>query len=393
MKKIQKILIPVAILAVTAIAASFIKNNPPKSQRGKVAKTAQMTVEVKTLALESYSVVIESFGTVKPRIESVLISQVSGQITDVRDQFREGGFFEQGDVLITLDDRDYLAEKKIAQASLMSAKQALLEEKARVEQALVDWKRLGNGDKPSALVLREPQLAAAKAQVLSAHAQLEKANLALERSKIIAPYAGRILKKHVDLGQVVSVNTQLANIYATDTVEIRLPIKNKDLDLMIFPEEYRNSKAQAQSTSVELLSQLVSHQTWQGNVIRTESAIDSDSQQLYIVAQIKNPFDVNQAKIAPIKIGQYVTAKIQGKKVEDAIVIPNSAIYQGSYVYIVEQGVLKRKDIQLRWQNSQDAIVSTGLKVNDNLVITPLGQVSSGTVVNISGHKNKRGRS
>lgn len=400
MNKIQKILIPVTILTLTAISVAFIKSNPPSSQRGKASQAPQMTVEVQRLKPQTYPVMIESFGTVKPQIQSVLVSQVSGQIKQVQDQFREGGFFEKGDALVTLDDRDYLAEQKIAQASLMSAKQGLLEEQARVDQALVDWKRLGNGNKPSALVLRQPQLEAAKAQLLSAQAQLEKTDLALERSQIVAPYGGRILKKYVDLGQVVSANTQLADIYATDVVEIRLPIKNKDLGLMVFPEEFRNSNKKIDGTSVSLTSELVGLQTWQGTVVRTESAIDTDSQQLYIVAHIKNPFDVSHNQKSPIKIGQYLTASIQGKEVKNAIVIPNSAIYQGSYVYIVDKGVLKRKDITISWQNSQDAIISSGLNFKDNLVITPLGQVSSGTPVRVAGQKqrqlarkNKRGES
>lgn len=390
MKTIHKILIPIAILTFTAISVSLIKSNPPKSQRGKVSKAPQMTVEVKKLTPQTYPILIESFGTVKPQIQSALVAQVSGQIKQVKDQFREGGFFEKGDVLVTLDNRDYLAEQKIAQASLMSAKQGLLEEQARVEQALVDWQRLGNGNQPSALVLRQPQLEAAKALVLSAQAQLEKTELALERSQIVAPYAGRILKKHVDLGQVVSANTQLADIYATDVVEIRLPIKNKDLGLMLFPEEFRNSVQKTAGTSVELTSQLVGEQKWQGTVVRTESAIDTDSQQLYIVAHIQNPFDVSQNHKSPIKIGQYLTANIKGKQLEDAIVIPNSAIYQGSYVYIVEEGVLKRKDITISWQNSNDAIISSGLQFKDRLVITPLGQVSSGTPVQVSGEQPRK---
>lgn len=290
-----------------------------------------------------------------------------------------------------------MAEQKIAQASLMFAKQGLLEEQARVEQALVNWKRLANGNKPSALVLREPQLEAAKAQVLSAQAQLEKTDLALERSQIVAPYSGRILKKYVDLGQVVSVNTQLADIYATDVLEIRLPIKNKDLGFMVFPEAFRNNNHKIADTSVSLTSELIGVQKWQGTVVRTESAIDTDSQQLYVVAHIKKPFDISHNQKPSIKIGQYLTANIKGKHVENAIVIPNSAIYQGSYVYVVEQDVLKRKDITVSWQNSTDAIIATGLNFKDNLVITPLGQVSSGTRVKVTGtkliQKKKRGES
>jgi RND family efflux transporter MFP subunit len=241
--------------------------------------------------------------------------------------------------------------------------------------------------------LRQPQYETAKAQVLSAQAQLDKAKLSLERTKIVAPYAGRILQKHVDIGQVVSSNTQLANIFSVDYVEIRLPIKNKDLPLMKLPEEYRNAHEQAEDdkssmiSNVIISSDLMGEQQWQGKIVRTESAIDEMSQQLYVVAQIIRPYDSGYNQGAQIKIGQYVTAQITGREVENALVIPSRAIYQGSYVYTVENGLLMRKEIKLGWQNGTESIVSQGLVAGDELVLTSLGQVSSGTPVAIIGQE------
>ncbi len=389
----KKLLLPLTIVAITAALLMFIFDNPPTSKRFKQAKTAQMTVETKVITPQTYQVNIQSFGTVKPRTQSVLFAQVSGQINSVSEQFRDGGFFEKGDVLIQLDDRDHKAEVNIATASLMSAKQQLQEEVARGKQAAIDWERLGKGKTPNELVLRKPQLEAAKAAVMSAQAQFDKVNLSLERTKIVAPYAGRILKKNVDIGQVISSNTQLADIYAADTVEVRLPIKNKDLPLITLPEEYRTSSNAAEVNRnfnrVEFSSDLMGAQSWNGTIIRTESAIDSVSQQLYVVGQIDSPFDENSSNSAQIKIGQYVTAVIKGKALTNVIVIPSSAIYQGSYVYTVENNVLLRKEIQLSWQNGSEAIVSSGLNANDELVLTSLGQVSSGTPVAINGKTPK----
>jgi RND family efflux transporter MFP subunit len=386
--KYKKVLVPVIIIIVTIVLMMIIFKNPPTSKRGKPSKAPQMTVATTTLAPQSYQVIVQSFGTVKPRTQSILFAQVSGQINYVSKQFRAGGFFEQGEILIRLDDRDHRAEVKIAQASLMSAKQSLQEEDARVKQAKADWKRLGNGKAPNALVLRQPQFEAAKAQVLSAEAQLDKVNLSLERTKIVAPYAGRILKINVDIGQVVSSNTQLADIFAVDYVEIRLPIKNKDLPLMKLPEEYRNAHEQLEASSISnvvIASDLMGEQIWQGKIVRTESAIDTISQQLYVVAQIIRPYDGEYNQGAQIKMGQYVTAKITGREVENALVIPSSAIYQGSYVYIVKGGLLMRKEIKLGWQNGTESIVTQGLVGGDELVLTSLGQVSSGTPVAIAG--------
>jgi len=389
----KKALLPIIIIIITITLMMIIVKNPPESQRAKMSKAPQMTVATKTLTPQSYQVIVESFGTVKPRTQSVLFAQVSGQINKVSKQFRAGGFFEQGDMLIQLDDRDHRAEVKIAQASLMSAKQILQEEGARVKQAQADWQRLGNGKTPNALVLRQPQFEAAKAQVLSAEAQLDKAKLSLERTKIVAPYAGRILKKNVDIGQVISSNTQLADIFAVDYVEIRLPIKNKDLPLMKLPEEYRNAHEESELagndsslvSNVVISSDLMGEQVWQGKIVRTESAIDEMSQQLYVVAQIIRPYDGEYNQGAQIKMGQYVNAQITGRNVNNALVIPSSAIYQGSYVYTVEGGLLMRKDIKLGWQNGTESIVVDGLHSGDKLVLTSLGQVSSGTPVAVEG--------
>lgn len=400
---LKKSVIPLALLTLTVLMMMLIFKNPPKSQRAKPSKAPQITVATEKLTPQNYQVMVQSFGTVNPRTQSMLFAQVSGQITQVSKQFRAGGFFEAGDVLVQLDDRDHQAEVQIAQASLMSAKQNLQEENARVKQAKTDWQRLGNGEAPNALVLRQPQLEAAQAQVLSAEAQLNKAKLSLERTKIVAPYAGRILKKHVDIGQVVSSNTQLADIFAVDYVEIRLPIKNKDLPLMKLPEEYQTAHEQAEAngakdtmiSNVVISSDLMGEQIWHGNIVRTESAIDEMSQQLYVVAQIIRPYDSESNHGAQIKMGQYVTAEITGRIVENALVIPSSAIYQGSYVYIVKDNLLMRKEISIAWQNGTESIIKQGLMAGDELVLTSLGQVSSGTPVAIAGqtipqHASKR---
>ncbi len=396
MTRLKKLLIPIAIITATIVIMMAIFSNPPSNKRFKGKPQAQMTVDALTLTEQDFSLDIQSYGVVRPRTQSMLVAQVSGQVSFISENFRDGGFFEEGELLLSIDDRDYQAEVKIAEASLLSAKQNLLEEQARSKQALADWNRLGSGDAPSPLVLREPQLAAQQASVLSAQAKLEKAQIALERTKLIAPFAGRVLNKNVDLGQVVSNNSQLASIYATDYVEIRLPINNKDLPFINLPETYRSGEQVFGAGDVELSSDLVGEQRWQGHLVRTEGAIDDGSQQLYVIAQINDPYNLDRNIGLPIKIGQYVTARIKGKIQSGALVIPNNAIYQGSYVYtLTDDNLLIRKDVTLAWQNDTQAIVKSGLESGMRLVTTSLGQVSSGTKVAVLGEapkSKKRGK-
>ena len=69
----------------------------------------------------------------------------------------------------------------------------------------------------------------ARAAVLSAKAQLERARTDLERTRIRAPYEGQVLEQNVDVGQFVSPGTVLGRVYATDYVEIRLPLSSRQL--------------------------------------------------------------------------------------------------------------------------------------------------------------------
>ena len=112
--KNQKNIIPAVVIAATAAIVMFIQGNPPQANRFAAPTKAQISVAVQLLTPQSYQVMIDSFGTVKPRTQSGLVAQASGQIIAVSEQFREGGFFEKGDVLLQLDDRDHRAEVKAA---------------------------------------------------------------------------------------------------------------------------------------------------------------------------------------------------------------------------------------------------------------------------------------
>ncbi len=116
----------------------------------------------------------------------------------------------------------------------------LEEQQALADQARKDRAILNKQGQASDYALRKPQLAAARSQIDAAQAKLAQARLAVERTEIKAPYAGRILSRNVDRGVVVSTNQALARIYATDRVEVRLPLKNSELGYVELPENYRN---------------------------------------------------------------------------------------------------------------------------------------------------------
>lgn len=378
---LRRRLLPAVILVALATVGLAILRNPPTLQEGGGASGPRLQVETVRIVAADYPMRIQSYGTVAPRTQSMLVAQVGGQIQRIAPAFRPGGIFVEGDVLLNIDSRDYDANVKIAEAALMDAVQAEAQEAARAEQALIDWQRLGDGEPPSDLVLRRPQLQAAQSRVASAEAALTKAQLNLERTKVRAPYDGRMLRKLVDVGQVVNVGAQLAEVYATDYVEIRLPVRNSDLPFIDLPEDGRSAKP-----PVTIRSDLGGPEVWKGQVVRTEGAIDASSSQLHVVAQIDDPFDLNgQRHERPLKIGQYVTAEIIGNLRRNSIVVPGDAIHQNAYAYVVEQGLLQRREVVVAWRNDAEALIASGLQAGDVLVTSALGQVYSGTPVRVTG--------
>jgi len=392
MKKSWRVVLPILVFIFSGLLIVFFVLNKPEAQQRRPSTAPTITVAVHEVEARDFQVNVQSYGSVAPRTQSFLVAQVSGQVMELSEKLREGSFFDVGDVLLRIDDRDYQADVKIAEANLADAQRSLAEEHARSEQAARDWGRLGNDGEPSDLVLRKPQLLAAQARVASSDAALDRAKLSLERTEVIAPFAGRVLRQMIDLGQVAGNNTQLAEVYATDYIEVRLPLRNADLQFVDLPESYRGVQRETGGFLVTLYSSISGvEQGWMGKVVRTESAIDQNSRQLHVVAQIDDPFGEAAIGRSPLKIGEYVTAELQGKVISGAIVIPADAIYQSSYVYVVHDGVLLRRDIDILWQNTTEALIGSGLDVGDRLVTTTLGQVTSGLRVAIEGEVQDSG--
>jgi len=384
MKAVVKILLPVVVIAAaSAVAFVTVANRQQPERRPPTIATPQ--VAVSSVARSDYTVKVKSRGTVRPRTESTLIPEVTGRVVELSPNIRAGEFFEQGDQLLRIDPRDYEADVTIAASDLAQAHSALAEAQARADQARRDWERLGEKGEPDDLVLRKPQLAGARAAVTSAQARLDQAKLDLERTSILAPYAGRVLERNVDIGQFVSPGVVLARVYAVDYVEIRLPLTNRQLEFVTIPEAYRDDTSSTRTAGppVRLTARIGSKtHTWQGRIVRAEGSIDTQSRQVFVIAQVDDPYGKDPSGRPPLKVGQFVEAEIEGRTLNDVVVIPRSALRAGAEVLIVDgQNKLQARQVDVLWSDEQDVVVAGGLDTGDRLVLTPLGSGMDGVEV------------
>ena len=120
-----KIVIPLVLIFLTSIGVYYFLTNKPDTPTRRSNLTPPLTVSVQDIHAQEFQVNVQSYGNISPRTQSFLVAQVSGVVTHVGENLREGSFFEKGDILLKVDDRDYLADIKISEANLAEAKQAL----------------------------------------------------------------------------------------------------------------------------------------------------------------------------------------------------------------------------------------------------------------------------
>jgi RND family efflux transporter MFP subunit len=390
MKTVIKILLPVLVLLLCGAIGFYLIDTAPQAERRR-PPPATPVVEVVAVQPQDYPVILESRGTVTPRTESTLIPEVSGQVVWIADKLRKGGFFEPGDALVKIDPRNYETAVTIAASELAQARLQLQEEQARAEQAARDWDKLGLAGEPDELVLRMPQMGSARASVAAAEARLRRAEIDLERTRISALYAGRVLEKNVDIGQFVNSGSVLARIYAVDYVEIRLPLTSAQIAFLDLPETYRNGGTPLSPVPVVIKAEIGgSEYQWDGRVVRSEGAIDTASRQWFVVAQVDDPY-ARHGDRPPLKVGQFVLADIAGRTLENVYLLPDSAVRIDDQVIVVDrEHKIRRVNVEVLLSRDGVSVVR-GLAPGQLVSMTDLPFAGEGAAVRIAGEPVERG--
>ena len=377
MRRLNRLLIPVIILALCAAVTWWLLRNPPVTEMHEMPPVL-VRVEGTRLKATTFPVVVRSQGVVQPRTQTTLLPEVTAKILEVSPNFKAGGFFEKDEILLRLDPVDYETAVVVAKAAVAQAEAVLAEEQAKADQALESWKALGRTGEPSALLLRRPQVIKAQADAAAAKAEVLKAERDLERTTIRAPYAGQVLEQLVDVGQLVSTGTQMAKLFAVDYVEIRLPLPEREMRFLALPEHYRGGSASAASAAVRLRAVVNGKPAyWQGRLVRVEGAMDTSTRQVVAVAQVDDPYAQRSDGAPPLKIGQFVEADIAGETLREVFIIPRSAVRAGNEIILISpQNTLRRLTVEPLVGDEKQIVVAANLpkslKEGDVLCTTPI---------------------
>ncbi|MEM8799179.1 MAG: efflux RND transporter periplasmic adaptor subunit [Pseudomonadota bacterium] len=378
-RTILRVAAPVLVIG-GAIAGLFVLNaaGPEPEKKQEAARPISLFVETPTRETITLSVITQ--GEVRPRREIDLVAQVSGRVITVADHFVPGGFVSPDDVLVKVEDTDYRLDMVRARARLAEARLELDQRKADGDIAKRQWEEW-LADKPSPLALRQPQIARAQAQYNAAEADLEDARLDVRRTLIKTPFEGRIRETMVDIGQFVVVGTQLARVFSTDRVQVRLPLTDEQFAQLNLPIAY--SSADGADFPVKL-SAVVAGQTrsWTGRIVRTDASIDPQTRLVHAFAEVIDPYGEGADNGVPLAVGLFVTAEIAGEQIVDATMIPSAALRNGNTVYVVDEtSTLHRREVGVRAYIDDRVVVDTTFASDETVVVSPLGAAREGMTV------------
>ncbi len=362
-------------LALTASKPELKRTKPP---------VPVPAVRVSRVETGPKAITIQGEGTVKPLREIELVPQVGGKVVFVAPMMVDGGEFKKGDTLLRIDPLDYELAVTLARAKVKDSESLLKVAEEEAASALEEWQLLYRNNRdvvedPPALVAKEPQLAAAKARLAADRADLQKARLNLRRTALKAPFDGRVSDESIDIGQYVTAGRSVASLFSTRAAEIVVPFDDESLYWFDVPGFTPGNGA---GSPVQVIARIAGRDlTWSGKIMRAEGKLDERTRMVNVVVRVEKPY----ATKPPLVAGLFVTIEITGHTLENAAVIPRSALRENNIVWVVEEdGQLKFRQVEVARLETTRAILRAGLEDGDMVVTSGLKAVTDGMQVRIA---------
>lgn len=377
---IKALMTIIVLLAAVAAAASIIMTRPePEKYQPAEAVSAIRAI---TVTPQSMTLSVQSEGTVAPRTVTELIPEVSGRIQWRSPNLVVGGYFTKGERLLSIDSADYEAKAGLARARLIRAE-------ADLEHSAYELKRLQTLVKDQLISQSSLETAIrtnkiAEAAYIEAEINLSQAERNLDRTVLTAPFEGLVRAERINVGQFVREGNSVATLYASDEVEVRLPMANEQLAFLELPASVRGAISVDEAPPITLTATFAGQPyQWQGYLARTESEIDAQSRMVTAVARVIQSQQLADAP--PLQIGLFVTAEITGRSFDGVFRLPRSALRNQNQVLVVDtENRLRYRNVDIIRLEKDSFLVSAGLSSGERVNISPIQTVVDGMRVSVS---------
>lgn len=368
----QLLVVALVLAASVAVTAWLIASR--QEVVGDTPEREVPRVEVTEVALGRVPVTIDCTGRLEPVRRLEVASQLAARVARIGSGFDVGERVAAGDLLFELEATDAQLALAHAEASLASAEAALELEVAGAETAVAEWKLVREGE-PGPLVRREPQLAAARAAVATANVEVERARTDLARTRVVAPFDGRIATRDVDLGQYVVPGASVGTLIGDDAWEVRLAVAGADQPFLVRPSADATPRVELTFGDAIAPVRIDAH------LVRVAPQVDPRTQTLQAFARIEG---ADAERAAHFGAGSFVRATIEGRVLDGAVVLPRSALRGGDEVLVVGAASrVFRRPVRIARRNSREIVVVDGLQTGERVVTSELLVAADGMPVDI----------
>lgn len=374
----KQILLPVAIIVGGIGLALAIVATGPKLEYLPPPLNAPL---VHTWEASPQTVQMSSFthGSVMPRTESELVPEVSGRVVSINSSLVSGGFFNKDDVLLEIDTLDYEVALEQARAALASARSELNNARKAHERQLSLAEKQSTSESQRDDALNRMQLA--EARLREARAGLSRAERDLARTRITAPFDGRVRSERVDIGQFVTRGAPVASIYATDFAEVRLPIQDEELAFLQLPLDGVTPADTALPKAILRARFAGGEHEWDSTIVRTEGELDPQTRMVNVIARVEAPYKTVSDR-PPLAIGLFVEAEILGRELDNIYIVPRSALQTGKQIYIIDRdNRLIFRDVDILRVVDEQVYIQDGLKAGEIVCLSTIDHAIEGMTV------------
>ncbi len=311
---------------------------------------------------------INAYGRVQTAQSLDLISEVAGRMFEGQIRLKEGESFKKGTLLFYIDDKEASLTLKSQKSNFLRDLALILPDlKIDYSDNYDSWQNyFGRIDLnkslpelPNVKSDKEKTFLATKG-IYATYYTIKSAEERLSKYRFYAPFDGSLTKVNIETGSFLNPGVSIGTIIRSGIHELQVAVETKDIPWVQL------------GTMVEIYSE-ETQQKWVGEILRISDVIDPNTQSVNVFLSIKP----GQQKIYD---GQFIQASIPARQVKDGMIIPRNSLYNTNEVFVVEDTLLKVKQVFVHRTMKEDVIIS-GLKDNEQVVVEPLINAHNNMVV------------
>jgi len=357
-------LIVIAILSVGLIGMLVLSSMREEPKKQTPPPRIKVVNSIVTRS-ENNPTVIEAFGRLTSTQPIALISEVNGTIERGKISFQPAQSFSKGDLIVKIDDRQTKFQLNQTKSDFLSALAAVLPEiKIDFPDEFDKWQNYFNSISFDEEITELPKVSNQKIKlfltrfnVYKLYFTIKNLEITLDKHYFYAPFSGSIQNAELREGSTVRAGSKLGDIINLEDMEVEISLPVTDVKWIDYSKQVKITSNQIAGI-------------WDGKIKRISDVIDNQNQTVTAYISILNRKGLFN--------GIFLKAEIPGKSLNNSFSIPRKSIYSDEYVYLIKNGKLDYRKVEIARKETERVIVSDGINSGDTLVTELMQGVSSG---------------